>query len=205
MAYLWKQNWAICLAIVCLAAGLTAGLMTSGIWPDTPLHAVATDRTDNYAMATGYVDDGIEAIYFLDFLTGTLRGAVISNQSAIFQAHYERNVAADVADIIRLRNANMMTANAERRRAGLPPLPEVQLPQNPNYMIVTGNADIRRGAMARTRPGHALIYVAETNTGIVLAYAVPWDQGAHASNVPSGGQLVLWAGEQFSTVLIQTP
>ena len=89
MAYLRKQYWAVWLAI-----GLVVGLMIGGIWPDTPLHAVATDGTENFALATGFVDDGAEAVYLLDFLTGTLRAAVLSNQSRGFQAYYGANVNA---------------------------------------------------------------------------------------------------------------
>src|SRR3989304_5318782 len=125
MAYLWrKQCWAVWLGI-----GLLAGLMIGGLWPDTPLHAVATDSTDNFAMATGFVDDGIEAIYFLDFLTGTLRAAVLSNQSRGFQARYEANVNADLAGVVQLGAATLEATNAQRRQAGLPPRPPLQGPQ----------------------------------------------------------------------------
>ena len=46
-----------------------------------------------------------------------------------------------------------------------------------------------------------LIYVYETNTGILLAYAIPWSVEAHASNQPYSGQLILWARDQFSTAI----
>ena len=53
------------------------GLVLSGLWPQTPLHATATDRSDTFAIATGAVDDDTEAVYFLDFLTGDLRAVVL--------------------------------------------------------------------------------------------------------------------------------
>ena len=66
----WKQyRW-----LVAVGIGLVAGLVLSGFWPHTPLYAVATDRIETFAMATGPVDDEVEAVYFLDFLTGDLAG-----------------------------------------------------------------------------------------------------------------------------------
>ena len=38
-----------------------------------PLHATATHGLDKFAIATGLVDDSVEALYFLDFLTGDMR------------------------------------------------------------------------------------------------------------------------------------
>jgi len=199
MAYLRKQYWA-----VWLATGLLVGLMIGGIWPDTPLHAVSTDSTENFAIATGYVDDGVEAVYFLDFLTGTLRAAVLSNQSRGFQARFEANINADLTGVVQLGAAGMAAANAQRRKAGLPPLPQMEIPQSPRYLMTTGVIDIRRGAAARQIPAQAVLYVAEVNTGIVLTYIIPWDRHAHNSDLPAGGPLTLWAGDQFTTALIQT-
>jgi len=199
MRYFPKQSWPLWLAI-----GLLVGFVIGGMWPDTPLHAVATDRTENFAMATGFVDDGVEAIYFLDFLTGTLRAAVLSNQGAAFQAHFEGNVNRDLAGILQIRNAGLSQTNRQRRSQGMPPLPELQLPQSPNYLMVTGSIDMRRGAAARAQPAHSALYVAETTTGIVLTYLIAWDRNAHNGNQPSGGALQLWTGEQFTTALIQT-
>lgn len=199
MAYLRKHGWAAGMAV-----GLLLGLMIGGLWPDTPLHAVATDRGENYAMCTGFVDDGLEAIYFVDFLTGTLRAAVLSNQSRGFQALYEANVNADLASAIQLRNGSLAQTNLQRRRQGLPPLPELQMPQSPEYLMVTGAIDMRRGAAARQQPPQAALYVAETSTGIVLTYLLFWDRNAHMADMRAGGPLTLWTGEQFTTALIQT-
>jgi len=199
MAHAARKSWLLWLAI-----GLLVGFVIGGLWPDTPLHAVATDRTDNYAIATGFVDDGVEAIYFLDFMTGTLRAAVLSNQGPAFQAHFEGNVNRDLAGMLQLRNAGLVQTNTQRRRQGMPPLPELQLPQSPSYLMVTGSIDMRRGSSARAQPAHSALYVAETTTGIVLTYLMAWDRNAHNANQPSGGPLTLWTGEQFTTALIQT-
>ena len=179
MGYLQKNGWPIGLAL-----GVMVGLMIGGMWPNTPLHAVATDRVDNYAMATGFVADGVEAVYYLDFLTGSLRAAVLSNQSQGFQAFYETNIHADMAAA--------MTGSG------------IQVPQKPSYMMVTGVTDIRRMGGQRARPGSAALYVAESNTGFVLAYIVPWSSERHSANQMHADKLIVWAGGQFGSAMIRT-
>ena len=84
MTSLRKYGWTVGVVI-----GLLAGLMIAGLWPDTPLHAVATDRSESFALATGFVDQDAEAVFYLDSLTGTLRAAVLSNRTQGFQAMFE--------------------------------------------------------------------------------------------------------------------
>jgi hypothetical protein len=199
MAYRGKRGW-----LVGLAVGLLVGWAVGALLPDTPLHAVATDRTDGFAMATGFVDDGVEAVYFLDFLTGSLNAAVLSNQTPRFQALYGTNVNADLANMIQARSQNLTQTNMQRRKQGLPPLPAIQMPQNPNYLMVTGAVDIRRGASARVRPAAAALYVAETTTGMLLVYLIPWEQTAHQADRPSGGTINLLTAEQVTTAIVQT-
>jgi hypothetical protein len=55
---------------------LLLGLCLGGFFPHTPLHSVATDRSETFLVATGMVDESVEAIYMLDCLTGDLRAAV---------------------------------------------------------------------------------------------------------------------------------
>lgn len=132
--------------VLALGLGLLIGLGWSSVWPAAPLHAVATDRVDGFAVATGPIDDEIEAVYFLDFLTGDLRAAVVSRQSGKFNAFYQANVAQILG---------------------------VDLSKNPRFMLVTGLADIRRGG-PRMQVGRSAVYVAEVTTGKVAALAVPW-------------------------------
>jgi hypothetical protein len=194
-----RQAW-----LAWLAVGLIVGLVIGGLWLETPLHAVATDRYEGFIMATGWVDEGVEAVYFLDSLTGALRAKVVSNQTQNFQAHYEANVARDFAVAVESLNVRIRQANSAAR-AGAPPQPEIQIPETPNYMMVTGVTDLRRGGAARARPASAMVYVAETNSGIVLAYVIPWDQHKHNGNMMEAGTLVYWAGDLFTTPLVQTP
>jgi hypothetical protein len=191
---------------VWLLVGVAVGLAISGLCPHSPLHAVATDRVDTFAIATGPVDEEVEAFYFLDFLTGTLKAAVLSNATRDFQATYEVNIRGDLTTLIQFLNQKRAQENIQRRKNNLPALPEIVVPQNPKYLMVTGIADIRRGPMARARPSASAVYVAETTTGIVMAYILPWSAEDHSANRPShGNALTLWAGDQFSTALIRTP
>ena len=159
-----------------LAVGLILGLIVGSLCPHTPLHATATDRFENFAIATGEVDAGVEAVYFLDFLTGELRAAVLSKQRPPrFNAFYQRNIAADLG---------------------------VMPGSNPRYLMVTGLADIRRGA-SRMSPSSAVIYIAEITTGQVAAYAVPWNAEKHASGVVFKGEIIPLDKTRFRTAAVR--
>jgi len=121
--------------------------------PHTPLHAVATDKYDTFAVATGPVDESVEAIYFLDFLTGDLRAAVLGRRTG-FIAYYYYNVNTDLG---------------------------VEPAKNPRYLMVTGQADLRRGG-GMIQPSLSVVYVAEITNGTVAAYAIPWSPNILAQN-----------------------
>jgi hypothetical protein len=151
-----------------VGCGLLAGILLSGAWPQTPLHATATDRTDSFAMASGLVDDNVEAVYFLDFVTGDLNAVVMGRQSGHFTAYFKANVAADMG----IDNA-----------------------KNPRYMMVTGTADLRRAS--RLQYSEAVIYVAEVSTGKVAAYAIPWTQSLQQGGQGAVQPLVPVASTRF--------
>ena len=44
-----------------LVIGLVVGLNLEGLWPSVPLHAAATHGIDKFAIATGLVDNSVEA------------------------------------------------------------------------------------------------------------------------------------------------
>jgi len=138
---------------VWLGVGLAAGLILGAMIPQSPLHAVATDRTSSYAMATGYVDQDFEAVYFLDFHTGDLRAVVLGRQGAGFTAFYAHNVLNDLG---------------------------VNPAQNPSFMMCTGLANVRRGG-GRMQVSTAAVYVAEVTSGRVAAYTLPWSSSSHAA------------------------
>lgn len=166
-----------------LATGLVVGLILGGFWPDTPIHASATDRVENFAIATGFVDQETEAVFYLDYLTGNLNAAVLSRRSAAFQSHFTTNVHADLKKVIDFNGG------------------AVQVPQSPNYLMVTGTVNLT--TKGRSYYGNTVVYVAETNTGIVMAYAVPWSREAYSADKPFTAALELRAGQQFSAAMLR--
>ncbi len=179
-----------------LAAGLLLGWLLSSFWPSTPLHAVATDRAENITIATGLVQTEVEAFFFLDSQTGTLRAAVPSiRQTGGFQATWECNLNVDLASVVGRVNVAIKAQNAARRGGAV--LPEIQFPERPKYMMVTGMLDIPQGP-SRMTPGRSLVYVAEATTGVILAYALPWSPNAHRANQRVNQPMILWAADQLA-------
>jgi hypothetical protein len=155
-------------SLACLGIGIVIGMMFAPFWstgwPNVPLHAVATDRTDGFAISTGYCDDSVEAIYFLDFLTGDLSAAVVSKQSGHFNAFYTHNVASDL---------------------GLSPS------HPPRFLLTTGTADLRRSGGKSASLSKSLVYVAELHSGKVAAYAIPWSSSQWNAGQTMRGQVTL--------------
>jgi hypothetical protein len=166
--------WAVGLGI---ATGFALGLMAGGLWPHTPLYATATDRVQTLAIATGPVDEDVEAIYFLDFLTGDLRALVMGKNAGQFCGFFTINVAEHL---------------------GIDP------GNNPHYLMVTGNVNLRRGG-ARMQPSQAVVYVAEATSGKVGAYAIPWNPSMAATGQKIVQKLVPVAVDQFRPTLRVAP
>ena len=138
------------------------------------VHATATQGQDNSAIATGLVDNGIEAFFFLDTLTGDLRAAVVNRRNWEFAAFFEYNIQADFD-----------TAT-----------------KNPKYMMVTGLADLPRGR-GSTQIGKTLVYICEATSGQVNVYAVPWSPSLNAAGKPQRGTFQRVAGGSFRTTFVR--
>jgi hypothetical protein len=147
---------------VAMGVGLAIGLAMSGLLPNTPLHAVSTDRADTYVMATGPVDADVEAVYFLDLLTGDLGAMVLGRQPGAWSGRFFTNVARDLG---------------------------VDPQKNSKYLMVTGVAGLRQAGGSRQRWSSAMCYVAEITSGRVAAYGIPWSPPMHAAGQAQGGQL----------------
>ncbi len=160
-----------------LSLGLVIGLNVSGLWPQVPLHAVATHGQENFAICTAPMDMDVEAIFTLDDVTGDLKAAVLNIQTRRFNTLYEYNVTQDLP-----------TPNSK----------------NPHYRIVSGEINIRQvvtgGQLARS-----VVYVAETTTGQIVAYGVPWLPGRASSPIPFKGSLIPLDRWQFRTTAIRNP
>ena len=162
--------------VIWLILGVFVGVTLMQFWPQTPLHATATDRREGFAIATGAMGDGVEAIYFLDFLTGDLSAAVISRHTSKFAAVYKRNILQDFG---------------------------ITNPANsPKFLMVTGQVNLIRG-QAGLRPSDAALYIAELNSGTVAAYAVPWDKTALASGRPFEGTFLPLDRTQFRSAPVR--
>jgi hypothetical protein len=163
--------------IVLAAVALLVGLCLGGLWPNTPLHATATDHAESFAIATGTLDQDMEAVFFLDFLEGKLRAACINYSSGKFNAYYERDILPDFG---------------------------LEAGKAPKYVMVTGVADLRRmPAQGRLRPGNTVVYVAETGTGKLVAYGIPWDRSAANAGRTIKSSLMLLDVAQFRTVAVR--
>lgn len=153
------------------------GVLTAAWWGvgrEIPIQATATHGESNFAIATGFVEPNLEALYFLDFLTGDLRAAVVSRRTGEFVAFFEKNLQADFQ----------------------------QMGKNPKFLMVTGVADLPRGRAA-TQIGQSLIYVAEASSGQVNAYALPWNASLNTAGKPQRGTFILLAGGSFRTTFVR--
>jgi len=180
-----------------LGLGVLAGLLLGGLWPHVPLHAVATDRAGTVAITTAFVDDSVEAFFYLDSMTGMLMGAVPSRQAGgrPFQSTWVANLNSDFAGVIKTINA----ASSGRRGAARATL---DLPKGPQYMFVSGAIDVK-GTTGRERPGRSILYVAEANTGIVMAYMVSWSPELHSTGQIYQGRLMLWSFASMPTAVLR--
>ena len=157
-----------------LVIGLVIGLNLEGLWPSMPLHASSTHGIDKFAIATGLVDNSVEALYFLDFLTGDMRAAVINPKNGKFSSFFTRNIAADFGG------------------AG----------RSSGYLMVTGSVNMPRGT-ANFQYANSIVYVAEASTGQVAAYTIPWNSTQHAAGKPQYGEFQPLDVKQFRTAFVR--
>ena len=151
-----------------LAIGLSVGLNlawlggylnsnpTDSFWESIRVRATATQGQESFAIATGEVDDGVEALYFLDFLTGELKAAILNPRNGKFTSIFTYDKVFEDLGIN---------------------LKEIK---NPKFLMVTGVTDMRRGSGA-AKLGKGVIYVTELTSGKIVAYALPFNATAFAN------------------------
>lgn len=129
-----------------LLVGLIGGFGLATLWPAQPAQAVATDRSDHFAICT--VDVGFnnpEAVFVLDFLTGRLYGGCLNQQSGQFTNRYFRNIAGD------------FVAEGASGKAG-----------KPKFAIIPGATYMNSATGGTTST--SVIYIAELTSGKVNCY-----------------------------------
>ena len=146
-----------------LAGGLVAGLAIAYFWPHEPTYATTADRDTQFSMVTipvgasaAGINDPMDGVFILDFLTGQLKGAVLSRQAGSFVSFYMRDLAKDFG------------VNPEA---------------NPHYCMVTGYAQMPNQGGISMASG--VLYIAELSSGKLAAYAFPWkEQGTNGAAIP---------------------
>ncbi|MEQ8847259.1 hypothetical protein [Botrimarina sp.] len=178
------------LGVACLSSGLAAGLLLgqrgAGPWssdaelptvglPPIVADAMATAAHDNFVVATGLVADDVEGLFFLDFLTGDLKGAVINRRGPGFNGYFTYNIAADF---------------------------NVGNVQNPKYLMVTGLArDLQTGGAGRM--GRSVLYVVEATSGQAVVYGLPWNPSMYSANKPQRGTFIPIARAMLRTEFVR--
>lgn len=131
--------------------------------PETLLHATATDGGDTMAVATGVIAEGVEGVFFLDFLTGDLSGWLINRRTGGIGGIYKHNVIQDF---------------------------QIVQGKKQKYLMVTGAAPMTRGG-SQVRAGDCLVYIVDQNTGNFAAYGLAVNRSAYAAGAPQVSPMVL--------------
>jgi hypothetical protein len=171
------RTWVLALsAIALVSAGALVGILALAAiqnlyptsLPETVLHASSSHGGETFAMATGRIDEDVEGLFTLDYLTGDLQGWIYYPNVLGFGGMFRHNVLAELGAL-------------EGKR--------------PGYVLVTGEANFPRGAGVTT-PASCIVYVADANTGHFAAYTILWNRTATRAGAPqAGGFQVLGVGK----------
>ena len=171
----WTKSRPVLMLTIGLSIGLLVGVgMMIGtlasrrsaespelILPETLLHAAASHSGKSFGMATGLIDTDIEGLFTLDYLTGDLKCWVLNPRAPDmgWVGGFQYNVISDLG---------------------------VQQGKEPNYVLVTGQANMVRGA-ATMSPASCIVYVADANTGNIAAYTILWNRTMARSGALQNG------------------
>jgi hypothetical protein len=155
----WRRacHWAKASLGYVLVAGV-AGVVSAwtvmtwhgaGPLPETPLHAFATHSTEGLTLASGTLEQNLEAVIAVDHVSGEMTGYVANpnNPAGILVQYVYPNVNNDLG---------VKT-------------------KSPKYTVVTAMSPFKPAGAARL--GMCVVYIAEESTGTMVAYGMPWDPG----------------------------
>lgn len=145
-----------------LTGGLVLGLAIAYYWPHEPAYATTGDRDTQFSMVTipvgvsaAGINDPMDAVFILDFLTGQLKGAALNRQVGKFASFYFRDLSKDF---------------------------EVDGDADPHYCMVSGYAQMpNQGGVAMAS---GMLYVGELTSGKVAGYSFPWRETGTGGPVP---------------------
>lgn len=146
-----------------LAASRNAG--SSSLPAELRLNAMGTHGADTFAICTGPIAEGMEGVFLLDFLTGELQCMVPNARTGALGGLYKHNVYADLK----------VEAGTNKK---------------PQFLMVTGTAQFRSGAVSTTRPAGCILYVADAQSGNWVAYSLPWDSSIASGGGAQGGKFI---------------
>lgn len=176
----FKATYALGLCVALLvgfiAGGLLRGRFDTGPTFEVPVFASATQGHDNFVIATGLVDDGVEALFFLDFLTGDLKATVVNERNRGFNAFFEYNIADDF---------------------------NLSAVRNPKYLMVTGIARNLNTPGVGGQVGDTVLYVVEATTGQLVAYVLPWNSGFQSAGKTQRGTFIPLARTELRTTFVR--
>lgn len=129
--------------------------------PTTLLNASATHGGTTMAIATGPIQDGVEGFFVLDFITGELTCSVLNPRTGAMGGAYRANVVTDLG---------------------------VEQGKQPQYLMVTGAANFRTQG-GNVAPAESVVYVADANTGLYVAYWLPWNKLAAQQGFPQANPM----------------
>ena len=142
-------------------ADATAGQETPETLRKLLLRADTAAAGKSMAMATGPIDEDIEGLFVLDYLTGDLYCWVLG-PAGNWMGEFKTNVVAEFGG--------------------------VDKGKSPEYIMTTGM--IRPGGTTgQGKPANTVCYVGDANSGKVLAFSLVWNRTASRSGTPQVGTL----------------
>jgi hypothetical protein len=139
--------------------GLAAGMPNLA---ELQLKAAATHGGETFAMATGSIDEDVEGLFTLDYLTGDLQCFVINPRNGGVGGWFQTNVSSIFSE----------------------------KGKKPSYLLATGTINVA-GGYGGGRPANSLCYVADANSGEIAAFTFPWVKAATSAGVAQASPMRL--------------
>jgi hypothetical protein len=130
------------------------------------VQATASASNDAFSVATGRIDENIEALFLLDALTGELTCNVMSIFTGKFFARFSRNVLNDLG---------------------------TDKTKNARLLMVTGFMSFKNQT-GQMGPADTVVYVVDSVSGNFAAYTIPWHKNISSRGRQKNhiGEIRLW-------------